>query len=235
MEMTYRFRYKFRNHNSLLFITGVPFCGKSTIASVIASLIKDCVYQSMDIIRLIAQLLEKTKAKNIRNRFVELGCCEGYTLIDDGAYSPNNLIKGYHIYSKSLFSIIKYIISKLEFQGVENVLFEGVQLMPSLVSQYLDNKNKLIVITSDTQNLIKNREKRFGKDKELIEKYSIDKLLLLQKEILRQSEKIPRHKLFIIENQGNYENTVYQILQFLQKTDVITPFSLYDKMLIGKA
>lgn len=60
-------KYSFVNPNTLLFLTGVPLSGKSSIAPLVASAIEDCTVQNMDIIRILAQERELQKPENKRN------------------------------------------------------------------------------------------------------------------------------------------------------------------------
>lgn len=217
--------YKFTRQGTLIFLTGVPLSGKSTIASLIASSIKGCTLQPMDIIRLVAQEIESHKPEGKRSPFVNYGSCDSYAAIEDGSYSPQSLLLGFNAYSEIVSSPLRNIIPKLEVQGAQNVLFEGVQLTPSIVMSYLNSNSKLIITTSNAQKLESNRRKMFGDNTELTERYSTDRLLLLQEEILKQSREIPEDKVAYIDNTGDYRNTIANTLQFLLDTSVIEPGS----------
>lgn len=213
--------YRFVIPNTLIFIAGVPLSGKSTIAPLVASAIEGCATQSMDIIRLVAQAIDRNKPENQRNPFVKYGSCDSYMLVGDGSYSPERLIEGYNKYSEAVSSVLTEIIPKLELQGERNVLFEGVQLTPSLVSPYLTDSNKLIVVTSNASQISSIRDAVFAGNQELINKYSTEKILLLQEEILRQSREIPAKKIFYVDNTGKFTNSVTKIIQFLLDSQVI--------------
>jgi len=213
--------YKFVVQGTLLFLTGAPLSGKSTIAPLITSLIEDCTLQPMDIMRLVAQEIESHKPESERNPFVNYGSCDSYVVVGDGTYSPEKLVIGFNAYSEAVSSSLKSIIPKLEVQSAQNVLFEGVQLTPSLVTPYLKNNNRLVVITSDASQIESNRSKMFGDNAELIARYSTDKLLLLQDEIIRQSREIPEYKLMCVNNVGDYTSAAAQIIGYLFNTDVI--------------
>jgi len=215
--------YRFTKQGTLIFVNGVPLSVKSTIAPLVASSIEGCTLQPMDIIRLIAQEIESLKPEGERSRFVNYGSCDSYVAVGDGSYSPQSLIFGFNAYSEVVCSPLRNIIPKLEVQGVQNVLFEGVQLTPSIIASYLKGNNRLIIITSDAQKLESNRRKMFGDNIELNQRYSIDKLLLLQREIIRQSEQIPQDRLFRVDNTGDFRYTTAQILQFMCKTGIIEP------------
>lgn len=214
-------KYRFSREGTLVFVTGVPLSGKSTIAPLIASSIENCALQSMDIIRLVAQEIESYKPESERNPFVNYGSCDAYTAIGDGSYSPRSLILGFNAYSEVITSLLRNIIPKLEIQGAQNVLFEGVQLAPSIVTPYLTGNNRLIILNSDAKKLESNRRKMFGENVELNERYSTDKLLLLQDEIVRQSKQVPRGRVFFVDNTGDFRNTAIQIMQFMLETGTI--------------
>lgn len=213
--------FRFKEQGTLIFISGVPLSGKSTIAPLVASSIEACALQSMDIIRLVVQEIESYKPKRKRNQFVNYGSCDSYVIIGDGSYSPQSLILGFNAYSEIVCSPLRNIIPKLEVQGVQNVLFEGVQLTPSIIAPYLNGNNKLIIVTSSVHKLESNRRKMFGDNTELIERYSTDKLLLLQERLIRQSKQVPQDKLFCVDNTGDFRYSVAQILQFMCETGVI--------------
>ena len=211
----------FTNPNTLLFLTGAPLSGKSTIAPIIASSIEGCAQQSMDIVRLMAQEVEAHKSENERNPFVQYGSCDSYTLIGDGSYSPESLVDGFNEYSSAVTSLLTRIIPKLETQGVRNVLFEGVQLTPHILAPYLVDSNRLIIVTSSEEKLLSNRGKLFAEDHKLLDRYSIDRLLLLQDEILRQSRDIPSDKILCVDNTQDYRTTVSSIISSLLSGGVI--------------
>lgn len=221
LEDLRRPEYKFVNPHTLIFLTGVPLSGKSTVSPLIASSIEGCAMQNMDIIRLVAQEIEKTKPESERNPFVNFGSCDSYELIGDGSYSPANLIKGFNIYSEAITSVLVKLIPKLELQGVRDMLIEGAQLTPSLVAPYLVGNNKLIILATSEDRLILNRSRLFGDDPKLLERYSIEKLLLLQEEIMRQCKKLPKDKSLIVPNADDYLKTVKEIIKFLLSSGVI--------------
>jgi 2-phosphoglycerate kinase len=215
-------KYKLISSNTLVFISGAPLSGKSTIAPLVVSSIKGCTLQPMDIIRLLAQEVENQKPENERSPFVNYGSCDSYVALRDGSYSPESLIEGFNAYSEAVSSLLTKIIPKLEAQGVRDLLFEGVQLTPKIIRPYLHGNNKLIVITSNESQLASNRGKIFGKNQELLDRYSTDKLMLIQKEILRQANEISKHKVLRVENVGEYTDCVVEIIQFLLDEKVIT-------------
>lgn len=213
--------YSFVNPNTLLFLTGVPLSGKSVVTPLVASMIEDCTVQNMDIIRILAQEMETRKPESERNPFVRYGSCDSYLFVGDGSYSPQSLVTGFNYYARAVSSLLTGIIPGLEVQGAQKVLFEGVQLTPEIVSPFLTGNNKLIVITSDEARLSANRNKRYGEDKELLERYSLDRLLLLQGEIMRQSQQVPPDKIFFVDNSGDYLDSTVRIIRLLIAGGVI--------------
>jgi len=111
------------------------------------------------------------------------------------------------------------VVRKVLTSGVK--FFEGVQLTPLIVSPYLKNNNKLIILTTSENKIVQNRAKIFGKDPILLERYSNEKLFLLQKEILKQSQKLPANSFYIVDNSGEYLKTANKIIDFLLNTKVI--------------
>lgn len=207
--------YKFASHNSRIFIAGVALSGKSTISSIIVSRITDCTWQNMDIIRLTAQMVEEQKLEGLKNPFVNYGSCDAYRAIGDGSYSQEALIQGFERYAEIVSSSLNFILPRLEAQGVRDVLFEGVQLTPNIVRGHLNENTRLIIITSTEERLKNNAQKLFGNEQWLLDRYSPDKLLLLQTEILRQAQAFPEDKLLMIDNSGKILDSAIKIMDNL--------------------
>lgn len=206
---------KFASHNSRIFVTGVPLSGKSTISSIIVGSITDCTWQNMDIIRLTAQMVEEQKLERLRNPFANYGSCDAYSAIGDGSYSPKSLIEGFIKYAEIVSSPLNFILPKLEAQGASDVLFEGVQLTPNIVKRHLNENTRLIIITSTEERLKSNARKLFGNEQWLLDRYSPDKLLLLQTEILRQAQGFPKDKLLMVDNSGKILDSAFKIMNNL--------------------
>lgn len=221
-ERIIRSEYRFASPNTLLFVTGAPFSGKSTLAPLIAASIEGCGLQSMDIIRLVAQEMESQKPESARSPFVNYGSCDSYLAIGDGAFSPKSLIQGFNEYSQVMGTILEKIIPKLELQGARDVLFEGVQLTPLIVEQYLRRNGKLIVIVTNPLKAASNRDHLIAGNKELMERYSIERLILIQKEILEQAKRIPQDKIIYIDNLWNIEVATSRAITRLLELGVIT-------------
>lgn len=215
--------YRYANPNTLIFITGAPLSGKSTIAPLVASCIEGGVLQPMDIIRLMAQEIETHKPESERNPFVNTGSCDSYTLISDGAYNSESLIEGFNLYCKAVGGLLSNIVPKLEAQGAQDIIFEGVQLSPNVISPYLVKKNKLVIMTTSPERFESNRNKMFSGSDSLLERYSVDRLTLIQEEILRQSNDIPKDKLITVDNSDDYIGAASEIVGELIKDAVIVP------------
>ena len=220
-ESLRRPEFKFTRPESLVFLTGVPLSGKSTIAPLVSSSIEGCMQQSMDIIRLVAQRIEEDKPEQERNPFVQYGSCDSYLLIGDGSYSPESMLRGFNLYSEAVCSILTHIIPNLETQGVGSMLFEGVQLTPSIVSPYLTDDSRLIVVTSSEEQLERNRYKLFGNNPQLQERYSTEKLVILQNEILRQAKESGSDRIILVDNIQDVRETAAGIISALLKQQIL--------------
>ncbi len=207
--------------NTLLFLTGAPLSGKSTIAPYISSAIESCSLQPMDIMRLVSQMIQQEKPAHERNPFVYLGSCECYELIGDGTYTKESLIEGYNKYSEAIFGPAAWMFPKFETQGEHNVLFEGVQITPRLVRDYLNHKNKLIIITSNEKQLRENTIRLYGEEPNLLDRYSTDKLLAIQEELIKQTSVLKKDDFLIVENTGDYKKPVKEIFEFLLSNNVV--------------
>lgn len=216
--------YRFAQAGTLLFLNGAPLSGKSTVAPLLAASISGCMIQNIDIIRLAAQEIDRKLPEAERDPVLNYGSCDSYLAIDDGSYSPTSLVKGYRRYADATCRILHYIIPRLEVQGTSDVLFEGVQLLPSVIGQYLDDKNKMITVTSEPKKLLDNRTKLFGEGpNELTDRYDVDRLMLVQAEILNQTAQLPSEQIFRADNTSRYTDTVRSIMRFLQDSGTIIP------------
>ena len=216
-----RAKYKFLEPNTVLFLTGIPLSGKSTVTPLVAAAIEGCAVQSMDIFRLFAQELENRKPKKERNPYVLFGSCDSFRHIGNGKYTPENLIIGFNNYAKVVSSLLPIVLPNLESQGVRDMIFEGVQLTPNIVKPYLKNNNKLIVLTTDKKRIGLNRDKIFGNDEVLLERYADERLGLLQNEILTQAKSLPQEKVLVIDNSEDFLETAKGILKYLEETKTI--------------
>ncbi len=210
-EKKYAPEFRFTNPETNLFLTGVSLSGKSSIATFVSSSIEDCTHQSMDIIRLVAKRFDERKPIQERNPFLTYGSCDSYFFVGDGSYSPKSLVEGYNRYSQAVFSALTELLPGLDKQGESNLLLDGVQLTPLLVAPYLTGDNKLIIVTSSEDQLLKNRGKKYGDNLELINRYSLDRLLLIQEEILKQSIMLPPDKVMYVSNTGAVDQAVASI------------------------
>jgi len=214
--------YKFTRSNSRIFITGVPLSGKSTISPLIARNISDCTWQNMDILRLTAQMVEEQKPIDMRSPFVNYGSCDSYHAVGDGSYSPEALIGGFKKYAEIVSDSLAFVLLKLEAQGAKDVLFDGVQTTPEIVKRYMNDSTRLIILTSSESRLKKNAVKMFGNEQWLLDRYSPERLMLLQSEILKQARDFPKDKLLIVDNSGKISGSAYKIMDYLLFSDIIT-------------
>ena len=209
-------KYSFVYPNTLIFFTGAPVSGKSTLTPLLTASIENCVMQPMDVVRLLSQEFELLKPKPQQNPFVFYGSTDAYTQIGNGSYSSDSLIRGFKEYSMAVTQLLFSLFAKLNPEDIENMIIEGVQLMPEIVAPFLNRSgNKLIVLTSTEEQIALNRQKVFGDNQRLHEKYSTDKLMLIQNELVDQSKKISKNKALVTQNIGSYEDTIQIILQFL--------------------
>lgn len=219
-------KYVFAESGTLLFINGAPLSGKSTIAPLVTSSIAGCALQNMDIMRLAAQEIEGLKAPEDRDSVLNFGSCDSYLALGDGSYSPESLIVGYRQYAEATCWLLKRILPKLEVQGAGDVLFEGVQLLPQIVKPYLGKRNKMITITSSPEHFLRNRANLYGAGpNELTGRYEIERLMLIQKELLDQSSDLPVGHAMQIANTGTSIDAAATILKFLADQGTIVPQS----------
>jgi 2-phosphoglycerate kinase len=215
-------QYVFSKPHNVIFITGAALSGKTTLAPMITKNIDNCVVQHMDIVRLLSQDVERRKPKKEQTEFVFYGSADSYELVGDGSYSKENLIKGFRIYSQKVSEMLFNIFPKLNPEDVENIIFEGVQLMPELVAPFLDKPGyKLIVLTTTEKQFEINREKTF-KDHPAGNLYTNEILMTIQGEIVRQAKKITSPQVHIIEPKASLNEAVADALGFLIKSDTIT-------------
>lgn len=215
------FKYVFTKPKTCIFLTGAPLSGKSILSQIILSYIQDCGIQSMDIIRLLNIKFEELKITKKRNIFYKYGSCDSYVSVGSGVYSDESLIKGFQENSKSICSVLEYIMPNLEKQGVMNVIFEGVQLNPKIIKKYLLNNNKLIIISTNKRQFQKNGQKLYGQEFDLRKRYDPRRLILIQKNIIEQSKDLEKDKVIYINNTRSCTNVAIQILEELEKLEVI--------------
>jgi hypothetical protein len=169
----------------------------------------------MDILRLTAQMVEEQKPLELRSPFVNYGSCDSYKAIGDGSFSPESLIEGFKRYSEIVSDSLSFILPKLEAQGAKDVLFDGVQTTPDIVRRHMNENTRLIILTSSEYRLAKNAKKMFGEEQWLLDRYSPERLMILQSEILRQAKDFPKDKLLIVDNSGKISSSAYRIMDYL--------------------
>jgi len=191
-------KYKFTNPHNVIFVTGSPLCGKTTIAPLVAYDLDNCIVQHMDVVRLLSQEVELLKPKSLRNIFVKYGSTDSYKKISDGKYSKKSLLRGYKTYARAVSRHLISIIAKLNPEDIDNMLVEGVQLMPLFVKKFLNREGYyLIVITATEAQFLKNTNKLFSTER-LKKKYSVDKLKIIEDEFKRGFEYLQSYIPFVI-------------------------------------
>lgn len=214
--------YRFTKPGTSIFINGAPLTGKTTIAPLLAANLAGSTIQNGDIIRLAAQAIDQQLPESIRNPFLQLGSCDAYLAVGDGLYSPETLIEGYRAYSEATCRLLGHIVSRAEVQGANDIIFEGVQLMPDTVKPYLEGTNRLIVLTSNREMLGAKRDRRYGSGPSMLhDRYSDDRILLIQEEILRQANGLDSDIVLRLRDTGRYVEAVAKIIDFLHRTGTI--------------
>lgn len=213
-------RYKFIGGNSRIFLTGAPLSGKSTISPQLVSKIDDCTLQNMDILRLMAQMLEDQKPEKERNPFAYLGSCDAYKAIGDGTFNSDSLISGFREYSSVVCKTLDFILPKLEAQGAKNAIFEGVQLLPKLIKKHINDTTRVILVTTTSKSFDRNSSKTFGNVEWLLDRYSTDKLISIQNELVEEVSKLPKDRALIVKNES-IDQTVENILEFLINSKLV--------------
>jgi 2-phosphoglycerate kinase len=215
-------KYRFVHPNSVLFLNGPPLSGKSTLAPELAHHIDNCIVQHMDVLHLVSQYVEEQKPLSERNEFLFYGSTDAYKLIDDGSYSEEHLLAGFKKYSAGVAQFIFSILDDLNPENIDNMVVEGVQIMPELVAEYLKRAGYalLLMVTSPDQ-FDQNRDNVFS-DEQTKQKYPDTMLLSLQRELISQTRELPEEKYCIIENTGNLELMVCKVIIFLLENKIIT-------------
>jgi len=106
-------------------------------------------------------------------------------------------------------------ITRFYSSQTRDVVFEGVQLIPDIVQEHLNKNSRLILITSTEKRLSENAKRMFGEEKWLLDRYSPEKLLLLQNELIRQTKTFPKDQLIIIDNSGEILDSAIEIMNYL--------------------
>ncbi len=215
-------KYKFTAQNTIIFIAGAPSSGKTILAPLVSFEIENCIVQHMDIIRMLSEHLTLQNGRLKENKLVSSSSVDAYTQIGDGSYSPKNLIEGYKLYSQIITKHFLPVIAKLNPEDVNNMILEGVQLMPELLKDILSQTNTyLFVLTANKEHYKKNAKCRFVTD-ELRTKYSPKKLKLIEVELVSQANALPTNNYTIIPNSKMVQNTVNKVLQCLLEKNIIS-------------
>jgi 2-phosphoglycerate kinase len=212
---------RYKDPRTMLFMTGVTLSGKSSIAMQVASRIQGTAVQNMDMFRTWAQEKEAVKPRGERNPFVRYGSCDSFAFVGDGSYSPESLVTGFNEYAKILSAPLTEMIPRLDVQGAQHVLFEGVQLTPSVVSPFLTGDNKLIIVTATESALSERRRKTYGRSRKMLERYGMERILLVQEEITRQAREADPAKILLVDNSGDYLESTARVLRYLVDEEIV--------------
>lgn len=213
--------YSYILPHNVLFLTGAPLCGKSTIASILNACIVDSAIQHMDLIRLLSENMENKKPINKRNKFVGLSSVDAYKEIGNSEYSTDNLILGYKLYSEAVSQLILSVLDKLNPEDIDHLIMEGAQLLPELTAPYLSRPGYGIIVLKTTEEQFNIHRENVFSEQNLRDKYSNEKVISIQNELIKQAEKINSKKVFIVENNGTPETVVLKILEMLEINNLI--------------
>ena len=215
--------YRFIEPGSVVFLTGTPLSGKSTIAPIVSMQIENCAMQHMDVIRLLSQQIELIKPEGQRNNLVMFGSTDAYTQIGDGTYSDAALIEGYKQYSKAVTKHFFAVLNQLNPEDISNMFIEGVQLLPEIVAPYLQSHPGLLIILTSNNNTLQTRVEERYIDPTVQSKYRPKMLQLIQDTLLDQSKIISQKNLLVIKNNLEPLNTANAIIKSLIKKRVLLP------------
>lgn len=220
-------KYEFSNTGSLVFVTGAPMSGKSTVSPLISSAIENCSSQNMDVFRLLMGREDEGLPAEQRNPVLQYGSCDSYLAVGSGEYSEESLIEGFCRNSAAICAPLEYVIPKLEVQGAQNMLFEGVQLLPSIVSRYMrSNPNsRYLVITSSGDAYDERRDAMFrGADYEFGRKYTRERLQAIEGHIIEESGQLPEGTVYVLDNsEASAAEVASLALDFLCESGLIIP------------
>lgn len=217
--------FTFSQEGSLIFVTGAPLSGKSTIAPLVTSSIDGCSMQNMDIFRLMMGREDEMKADSQKDAVLQFGSCDSYMTIGDGEYSEQSLIEGYIRNSRAVCKPLDYVIPKLEVQGAQNILFEGVQLLPSIVRKFMQtNQNsRFVIVTSTAEDLEARRGLLYtGEGYEFGRKYTSDRLELISHYLVSEAQQLPYKRVCVVDNSSTCVDAAEEVLGFLQTSGLIT-------------
>lgn len=123
-------------------ISGIPATGKSTLAIKLAGILDFKVCLGVDEIKEIVKYYDN-------DPFIKCSSHDAWKLLGDRA--PKNIIHGFKRYCAGLKPGVESVINRSCRTG-ENIIIEGVQLLPYLYSR-IDSFEKLhIILESDLQN-----------------------------------------------------------------------------------
>lgn len=119
----------------LIIITGVPATGKSTLAIQLAAKLDWRIVVGLDEIKAVMKKYDK-------NKFLKRSSHDAWKLL--GQRNKKNILAGFREYCLALKPGVELLLKKSEKTG-ENLIIEGVHLVPSLYRN-IKGFNKLFII-----------------------------------------------------------------------------------------
>ncbi len=174
----------------IILICGMPATGKSTLAIKLAAELDFKVCIGVDEIKEVVK-------KYDNNPFLSKSSHDAWQLI--GKRTEKNILSGFQKYCQGLKSGVMSIFEKSEKNG-ENIIIEGIQLLPKLYCHDLQNFNLFyFIIKSEYKNIYKEKIRhkileRHGKQVDVwSEKFR--EFILIEEEVLKQAERFKCHVL----------------------------------------
>ena len=123
----------------LIIISGVPATGKSTLAIQLAAELNWKIALGADEIKAIMKKYDK-------NKYLRKSSHDAWKLL--GEKNQKNILEGFRRYSLALKPGVEIVINKSKKTG-ENLIIEGVHLIPSLYREVKGFNKLFVVVKSD--------------------------------------------------------------------------------------
>jgi 2-phosphoglycerate kinase len=195
----------------IIFISGIPASGKSTLAVKLAAKLNFKVCIGVDEIKEVVKHYDK-------NPFIKRSSHNCWQLL--GARSDKNILKGYEKYCFGMTAGVSAIINQSRKTG-ENLIIEGVQLLPKLYSKFNNFNCFHFVLVSNFDRLHQNRIKQKITERHQIQTDVWSKkekeLKLIQLELIRQAKKCKN--CYLLAEKGINEK-IKRIITTLEKNEI---------------